>query len=213
MKFTSSFSRTIKYSIWGIALSSSSITLAQQQDPIVEAIVKEGTTHSQIKTYAFELLDVIGPRLVGTPQMMQAHNWVKTNYEAMGLEARNEAYGTWKAWERGTSQITMTTPRIKSLEGTQLAWSPATKKNGVEGEVVVLVDAKNKAEFEAWLPTIKGKYVLISALPPSGRPEYQWKEYATPASYEKMKIERQQTEEAWYARIENTGYTAKELPN
>lgn len=212
MKFTSSFSRTIKYSIWGIALSSSSITLAQQQDPIVEAIVKEGTTHSQIKTYAFELLDVIGPRLVGTPQMMQAHNWVKTTYETMGLEARNEAYGTWKAWERGTSQITMTTPRIKSLEGTQLAWSPATKKNGVEGEVVVLVDAKNKAEFEAWLPTIKGKYVLISALPPSGRPEYQWKEYATPASYEKMKIERQHTEEAWYARIENTGYTAKELP-
>lgn len=212
MKFSSSFSRTIKSSVWGIALITSSLTLAQQQDPIVEAIVKEGTTNSQLKTYAFELLDVIGPRLVGTPQMMQAHNWVKATYEAMGLEARNEAYGTWKAWERGTSQITMTAPRLKSLEGTQLAWSPATKKNGVEGEVVVLIDAKNQADFAAWLPSIKGKYVLISALPPSGRPDYQWKEYATPESYEKIKIERQQIEDAWHTRIENTGYTVKELP-
>ena len=212
MKFTSAFSQSVKCSLWAIALMTSSVSLAQQQDPIVEAIVKEGTHHSQLKAYAFELLDVIGPRLVGTPQMMQAHNWVKEEYQKMGLEARNEAYGTWKAWERGTSQITMTAPRIKSLEGMQLAWSPETKKNGVEGEVVVLVDAQSKADFEAWLPSIKGKYVLISALPPSGRPDYQWKEYATTESYEKMKKEREAIEQAWNQRITNTGYTAKELP-
>ena len=212
MKFTPSFNRTIKHSLLGIALILSSLTLAQTQDPLVEAIVKEGTANSQLKTYAFELLDEIGPRLVGTPQMMQAHNWVKNTYEKMGLEARNEAYGTWKAWERGTSQITMTAPRIKSLEGTQLAWSPATKKNGVEGEVIVLVDATSKADFEAWLPTVKGKYVMISQLPPSGRPDYQWKEYATTASYDKMKAEREAIEQAWNQRIANTGYTAKELP-
>lgn len=212
MKFTTSLNQALKYSFIGIALISSSLTMAQSQDPIVDAIIKEGTSNSQLKTYAFELLDGIGPRLVGTPQMMQAHNWVKDTYQKMGLEARNEAYGTWKAWERGTSQITMTAPRLKSLEGTQLAWSPATKKNGVEGEVVVLVDAQSKADFEAWLPTVKGKYVMISQLPPSGRPDYQWKEYATPESYEKMKKEREAIEQAWNQRIANTGYTAKELP-
>ncbi|WP_413512053.1 M20/M25/M40 family metallo-hydrolase [Myroides odoratus] len=212
MKFTKHLNQTIKRSLWGLAFISSALTVAQNQDPIVEALVKEGTTNSQVKTYAFELLDVIGPRLVGTPQMMQAHNWVKEEYQNMGFEARNEEYGTWKAWERGPSQITMTAPRIKSLEGTQLAWSPATKKKGVEGEVLVLVEAKNKEEFDAWLPTVKGKYVLISQLPPSGRPDYQWKEYATPASYEKMKKEKEQIEQAWNQRIAHTGYTAKELP-
>ncbi|MBB1139134.1 M20/M25/M40 family metallo-hydrolase [Myroides sp. WP-1] len=212
MKFTTTINQTLKHSLLGIALITSSLSIAQQQDPIIDAIVKEGTSNSQLQTYAFELLDVIGPRLVGTPQMMQAHNWVKNTYEQMGLEARNEAYGTWKSWERGTSQITMTAPRIKSLEGTQLAWSPATKKNGVEGEVIVLVDAKSSADFQAWLPTVKGKYVMISQLPPSGRPEYQWKEYATDASYERYKKDKVATEKAWNQRIENTGYTVKELP-
>lgn len=212
MKFTTFFKQTIKRSVWGMALLSSTFLLAQNQDPIVEALVKEGTTNSKLKTYAFELLDVIGPRLVGTPQMMQAHNWAKAQYQEMGLEARNEAYGTWKAWERGTSQITMTTPRIKTLEGTQLAWSPATKKNGVEGEVIVLVEAKNKAEFDAWLPLVKGKYVMISPFLPSGRPDHQWKEYATSESYEQMQQEKEAILQSWNQRYINAGYTGKELP-
>ncbi|MDR0193571.1 MAG: M20/M25/M40 family metallo-hydrolase [Myroides sp.] len=204
--------KVVRKGVLGVALLSGTMLFAQTQDPIVDAIVKEGTTNSQLKNYAFELLDVIGPRLVGTPQMMQAHNYVKGQYQAMGFEARNEEYGTWKAWERGATQITMTSPRIKSLEGMQLAWSPASKKGGVDGEVVVLVDAKTKAEFEAWLPSVKGKYVLISMHQPTGRPDYQWQNFATEESYAKMKEEKATVEKAWATRIKNTGYTAKELP-
>ncbi|MFD0699392.1 M20/M25/M40 family metallo-hydrolase [Myroides pelagicus] len=203
----------VKMGVLGVTLLSSTFMQAQQSnDPIIDAIVKEGTENSQLKRYAFELLDVIGPRLVGTPQMMQAHNWVKDEYQAMGFEARNEAYGTWKAWDRGTTQLTMTYPRIKSLEGTQLAWSPSTKKNGVEAEVIILADVADKAAFEAWLPTVKGKIVLISMHQETGRPEYQWEEYATKESYEKMIANKKAATEAWAQRIKNTGYTAKELP-
>ncbi|MDM1361193.1 M20/M25/M40 family metallo-hydrolase [Myroides marinus] len=212
MRFNTTITKTIANGVLGVALLSSTLSLAQKQDAIVDAIVKEGTTNSQLKNYAFELMDVIGPRLVGTPQMMQAHNWVKDQYASMGFESRNEEYGTWKAWERGTTQITMTSPRIKSLEGMQLAWSPASKKGGVDGEVVVLVDAKTKAEFEAWLPSVKGKYVLISMHQPTGRPDYQWQNFATEESYAKMKEEEATAEKAWATRIKNTGYTAKELP-
>lgn len=212
MKITTTITKTIANGVLGVALLSSTLSLAQKQDAIVDAIVKEGTTNSQLKNYAFELMDVIGPRLVGTPQMMQAHNWVKDQYASMGFESRNEEYGTWKAWERGTTQITMTSPRIKSLEGMQLAWSPASKKGGVDGEVVVLVNAKTKGEFEAWLPSVKGKYVLISMHQPTGRPDYQWKNFATEESYNKMTEEKAEAEKAWAARIKNTGYTAKELP-
>ncbi|TDS55247.1 M20/M25/M40 family metallo-hydrolase [Myroides indicus] len=187
-------------------------SFAQTQDAVISAIIKEGTEHSQLKNYAFELIDVIGPRLVGTPQMKQAHDWVVDQYQNMGLEARNEEYGTWKGWERGTSEIVLTYPRLRSLDGMQLAWSPATKKGGVEAEAVVLINAANKAEFEAWLPTVKGKYVMVSALPPTGRPDYQWKEFATLESYEKMKEERESIEKEWNTRILITGYNTTELP-
>ncbi len=204
--------KALKSGVLGLVLLTSAAAVAQVNDPIIEAIVKEGKTNSQLKNYSFELLDVIGPRLVGTPQMMQAHNWVKDQYTAMGFVARNEEYGTWKAWERGITQITMISPRVKSLEGMQLAWSPSTKKNGVDGEVVILVDAKSKAEFDAWLPSVKGKFVMISQNQPTGRPDYQWKEYATPESYNKMKEEQAAVAENWNNRIKNTGYTTKELP-
>lgn len=212
MKITLQLNTVFKQTLLGVALTTSALSFAQQtQDPIVSAIVKEGTENSHLKQYAFELMDMIGPRLVGTPQMMQAHDWVVKQYQTMGLEARNEAYGTWKAWERGTTQITMTSPRIKSLEGTQLAWSPSTKKNGVEAEVVILIDANSKAEFDAWLPTVKGKYVMISQLQATGRPEHQWKEYATEESFEKMMVQKEADTKAWSKRIATTGHTAKEL--
>lgn len=35
----------------------------------VDNIIKEATENSQLEHLAHELLDVIGPRLVGTPQM------------------------------------------------------------------------------------------------------------------------------------------------
>ena len=211
MKLNLHMSKVMSHGLLGIALFSSTLMTAQQ-DPIVEAIVKEATENSQLEKYAFEFIDVIGPRLVGTPELKQAHDWVVDAYKNIGVDARNEEYGTWKAWQRGATQVTMTSPRVKSLDAMQLAWSPATKKNGVEGEVTILADVKDKAAFEAWLPSVKGKYVMISVNLPTGRPDYQWKEYATPESYEKMTKAKEEAIKNWSERIKNTGYTAKELP-
>lgn len=212
MKINLGLSTVVKHGVLGLALISGSYSFAQSQDPIVEAIVKEATQNSHLPQYAFELLDVIGPRLVGTPEMTQAHNWVVDQYTAMGIDARNEQYGTWKGWQRGTSAITMLSPRVKTLEATQLAWSPSTKKKGVEAEVVVLGDFTNAADFENWLPTVKGKIVMISMEQPTGRPDYQWKEYATDESYDKMVEQKKQASKNWADRIKATGYSAKELP-
>ncbi|MBC7616199.1 MAG: peptidase M28, partial [Pedobacter sp.] len=49
-------------------LSCSSLTFAQSKDPIIEKMVKEANENSQLEKLAHELLDQIGPRLVGTPQ-------------------------------------------------------------------------------------------------------------------------------------------------
>ena len=45
---------------------------AQTAVTIVDDIVKEATDNSQLEQLAHELLDVVGPRLVGTPQMQHA---------------------------------------------------------------------------------------------------------------------------------------------
>ena len=44
------------------------------KDPIIEALINEAETNSQLETLAHQLLDKIGPRLTGTPQMKKAHD-------------------------------------------------------------------------------------------------------------------------------------------
>src|SRR5690606_17156440 len=74
-------------------------------DPIVEKIVKEATNNSELETLAFELLDVVGPRLVGTPQMTNANEWALKTFQRWGISAKNQQFGEWHGWERGISHI------------------------------------------------------------------------------------------------------------
>ena len=82
-------------------------------DPVVEAIIKEATENSQLQKLGHELMDGIGPRLVGSPKMQQAHDWAVEKYKGWGISARNEKWGEWRGWERGTTHIDMVSPWIK----------------------------------------------------------------------------------------------------
>ena len=86
----------------------------------------------------------------------------------------------------------MLSPRIHTLEGTQLAWSPATKGKGVTAGLVIIPDVADSMAFQQWLPTVKGKFVMISMNQPTGRPDYNWQEFATKESFDKMKENRQE---------------------
>jgi hypothetical protein len=187
-------------------------SFAQVGDEVVERIVYEANNSSQLQTLAHELLDVIGPRLVGSPKIQQAHNWAVEKYTTWGITAKNEQWGEWRGWDRGITHIDMVHPRVKSLEGMQLAWSPSTGGKAVNGEVIILPDLPDSIAFETWLSTIKGKFVLISMLQPTGRPDYNWQEFGTKESIEKMKAERTQQTEQWRKRISKTGYTARTMP-
>jgi carboxypeptidase Q len=192
---------------------SGTVALAQQaKDPVIENIVKEETENSQLEKLGHELLDVIGPRLVGTPQMKQANDWAVAKYTGWGISAKNEKWGEWRGWERGVSHIDMVYPRLRTLEGTQLAWSPSTKGKAVVAETVILPDLADSMAFKAWLPTVKGKFVMVSMNQPTGRPDYNWTEFATKESFEKMKAARTAQTDAWRNRIMKTGLTSRTLP-
>jgi carboxypeptidase Q len=182
-----------------------------QDQSVIEQIVSEANENSQLEILGQELMDGIGPRLVGTPQMKQAHDWAVDKYSQWGVSARNESYGTWRGWERGITHIDMLSPRIQSLKGTQLAWNPSTSKKGVTAAVIVLPTVSSPEEFQNWLPLVKGKLVMISPLETTGRPDYNWEEFATEASFEKMKSEREATNNAWSENMKNTGFTSRSI--
>ncbi len=90
---------------------------------------------------------MIGPRLVGTPQMKQANDWAVAKYNSWGITARNEKWGEWRGWERGVSHIDMVYPRLKSFEGTQLAWNPSTGGKNITAETIIIADVADHYHF------------------------------------------------------------------
>ncbi|MBZ0246221.1 MAG: M20/M25/M40 family metallo-hydrolase [Cyclobacteriaceae bacterium] len=180
------------------------ISFAQQSET-VNKIVAEGTDNSQLENLAHQLMDVIGPRLVGTPQMKAAHDWAVEKYKSWGIEAKNEEWGKWRGWERGITHIDLVSPRVVSLQGMQLAWSPATPKNGTTAATITLPTVNDSVAFKNWLPNVKGKFVLVSMPQPTGRPDYNWEEFATEESFAKMKKQRDELTDQWDKNLSNMG--------
>lgn len=200
------------HSVLVFLLLSSNLVYAQIKNPVIDNIIKEANENSQLEKLAHELTDVIGPRLVGTPQMLKAHEWAVDKYKGWGISAKNEKWGEWRGWERGVTHVDLIHPRVRTLEATQLAWSPSTPAKGVTAELVILPDFTDSIEFQKWLPNVKGKFVMLSMNQPTGRPDYNWKEFAKEESFEKMKEERTAQTKAWSERIRKTGYNTRTLP-
>jgi carboxypeptidase Q len=155
-------------------------------DPVIKRIWSVGMDSSRTKQLAQVLLDSIGPRLTGSPGMASASDWVIRQYKAWGIDAKREEYGTWRGWRRGASHIDLMTPRVRSLEGTMLAWSPGTNNRPVTAEVIILPKFADSTEFVKWLPQARGKIVLLSPAWPTCRPSEDWYEYATAESKARM---------------------------
>lgn len=201
---------TFKLFLLALLISCTSI-YAQETDPVIENIVKEANENSQLENLAYNLMDVVGPRLVGTPQMKHSHDWIVETYKDWGIDARNEQWGEWRGWERGITHIDMVYPRVQTLDGMQLAWNPSTTSEGVTAEVVTLPTVKDSMDFENWLSSVKGKMVLVSMNQPTGRPDYNWEEWATEESFAKMKEERDAQSKAFYENIARTGYNTRSI--
>ncbi len=174
-------------------------------DPVLRAIWHEATENSQIERLAQVLLDSIGPRLTASPQMERAQAWAVQTLERWGIDARTEQYGTWEGWDRGPSHIDLVAPRVRSLEGRILAWSPGTGGEPVEAGVTFLPEIDNPGDWQAFLETVDGKWVMMSYPEPSCRPMDQWEEYAAPGSLERYARARAAGRRRWQQSLANTG--------
>ena len=186
-----SFSADARRAVTGVvALALSSLApqprLHGQTFPTDDARIKRmwavGMDSSRVQQLAQIFFDSIGPRLTGTARQKMANDWVVKNYQAWGIDAKNEQFGTWRGWRRGHSHIDLIEPRPRTLEGTMLGYSPGTKKKDLIASPIVLPRFTDSTEFVKWLPTAKGKLVLISAPMPTCRPVEEYTREATPVS-------------------------------
>lgn len=181
-------------------------------NPVLRRMWAIGMDSSQLPKLAQTLLDSLGPRLTASPQMEAAQNWIVATYTAWGVTARKERYGTWRGWRRGKTHIDLVAPRVRTLEGTMLAWSPGTPRGRpVRAAVVALPDVADSAAFVAWLPQVRGKYVLVSNPQPTCRPDDSWEKWGIQANVDTMKARRTAAQREWTQRVQRTGYTGQAL--
>ena len=155
-------------------------------DPMLLRIVEEGMQRSQAGALAQVLTDSIGPRLTGSPGFTSAGDWLVRKYKEWGVTARKEQWGTWNSFSRGVTHVDLVAPRLRTLEATMLAWSPATS-GAVTGDVAVLPQFESADAAHAWLQATRGKFVMISAPNITCRTPQQLAEYATPATLASMR--------------------------
>ena len=153
-----------------------------QSDPVLLRIGRIANDSSHLVPLARALLDSIGPRMTGTPPLDRGSDWLLRQYRSWGIDAKNERVGTWRGWRRGHSHIDLVHPRLRTLDGTMLGYSPGTGGRDVVAPTVILPKFADSAEFVRWLPQARGKLVLVSAPKPTCRAIENWVEYGTAES-------------------------------
>ena len=174
---------------------------------VVSRIWTIGTDSSHTEQLAHVLFDSLGPRLTGSPDLKRSNDWLVRTYKSWGIGARNEKIGTWRGWRRGYSHIDLVSPRVRSLEGTMLGYSPGTGRRDITASTIILPRFADSAAFLKWLPSVKGKYVLLSGALPTCRPREDWTANATPESKARMDSLRDSVAKEWASRnVRGTGY-------
>jgi hypothetical protein len=169
-------------------------------DAVVERIWEEGIERSMTPVLAQALMDSIGPRLAGSPELDAARAWLLAVYESWGVPAREEEYGTWRGWRQGPLHVDLVAPRSQALEAELLAYSPGNE-GPVEGDVVVPPAGLTEESAARWLETVAGKYVLTSPPEPMCRAPQELEQYARPETVTRLDSLRQALQEEMTERM------------
>jgi carboxypeptidase Q len=173
----------------------------RSEDTVIRRMWEEGMEQSQAERLAQVLMDSIGHRLSGSPGFAASGDWLLQNYQTWGVPARKHEYGSWRGWNDGELSVNLIAPRVQTLEGSWLAWSPGTGGRRVEADVVSVPEFSTAAEAEAWLGTIRGKAVLASPPEASCREPQTLVRLARPETVERMARERSETRASWQRRL------------
>src|ERR1700729_814688 len=121
----------------------------------------EGFRDSKVMELASGLMDSIGERLTGSPNMKRANEWTRDQLTAMGLSnAHLEPWGPFgRGWANQYVNARMTSPDVVPLLVYSKAWTPGT--NGVVTGKCIRVNIEKKEDFDKYRGKLAGM-ILIS---------------------------------------------------
>ena len=141
-----------------------------------QRIRDEGLNHSHVMEFATALMDGIGPRLTGSPNLAKANAWTRDTLTKIGLDnAHLEDWGEFGlGWQQLNTWARMVTPDTAVLIVQATPWSPPTP-GPVTGDVTFVSIAADK-DFDQYKGKLAGKVVLFGAMrevPPVDKPLFE----------------------------------------
>jgi hypothetical protein len=129
-----------------------------------QRIREEGLNHSHVMDFATALMDGIGPRLTGSPNLKKANEWTRDTLTKIGLEnAHLEDWGEFGlGWQQLNTWARMVTPDTAILILQATPWSPSTP-GPVTGDVVY-VNIQAEKDIDTYKGKLAGKVVLFGAM-------------------------------------------------
>jgi carboxypeptidase Q len=146
-------------------------TAGDAPDPAMYARIRdEGLTRSRVMDYAFELMDRIGARLSGSPNLDRAVAWAVDRMTQAGLSnVRRDRWGEFgMGWQQRNVWVTLLEPDTTSLPAIAAPWSPPTR-GPVTGELVYVKGFTDEKGFAPLRGTLRGTIVVLGRAP--GPPE------------------------------------------
>ncbi len=131
---------------------------------MVTQIRQEGFRDSKVMELASDLMDGIGPRLTGSPNMKAANEWTRDKLAQWGLSnAHLESWGPFgRGWLYESCSVRMVSPDLAQLIALPEAWTGGT--NGPVRGQAIRVNATTKDELEKFKGKLAGKVVIFGEL-------------------------------------------------
>ncbi|MDP3739142.1 MAG: M20/M25/M40 family metallo-hydrolase [Hyphomonadaceae bacterium] len=131
-----------------------------------------GEKTSQVMKTASYMMDVLGPRLSGSPGIRKSGDWVVSQMKKWGLTGAGlEAWpedptgtnnGFPRGWQNSKFYFHAVAPNAFPINGMSIAWTPGT--NGlIRGECVLVTETEEKDLKASWSGKLRGKWVLGQA--------------------------------------------------
>ena len=129
-----------------------------------QRIRDEGFNHSHVMDFAYALMDGIGPRLTGSPNLKKANEWTRDTLTKIGLEnAHLEDWGEFGlGWQQLNTWARMVTPDTAVLIVQATPWSPSTP-GPVTGDVA-FVNIQTEKDFDTYKGKLAGKVILFGPM-------------------------------------------------
>lgn len=152
-------------SFLSILLIAGTVSAQHGDQPSLRSIARikaEAFDSSAVMETLFQLTDVSGPRLTGSPGLLKAQRWAADQLKSWGLaNARLEAWGGFgKGWETKKCYIAMTAPYYQPLIAVPKAWTPGT--GGLISSDVVLIKISKLEDIRQYVGKVRGKIVVFA---------------------------------------------------